>query len=148
MADGMASAPVSLLIVFSSRNVQFDPVSTRNQTLINGASGFLARQLSHTISRLFGPKIRPSTGNAGDENDPTLKFSIPVMSPIWKHRIRNNKEKLQKTAIIILIITHMLEISFVDIRQHHIMFKRRQCIHKFERVIIAVRRWRTLKISF
>lgn len=78
-AEGIASEPVSLLIVFSLRNVQFDPLSTKNQTLTIGALGFLARrQLSHTISRLFGPKMTPSTGNAGDENEPALKFSMPV----------------------------------------------------------------------
>lgn len=81
IADGSPSVPISLLIVFSSRKVQLDPVSTKNQTLMIGAWGLLARrQFRHTMSLLFGPKITPSTGNAGDENVPTLKFLIPVIS--------------------------------------------------------------------
>jgi hypothetical protein len=82
MAEGTMSEPVSALIVFSARNVQLDPVFTKNQTLTIGAVGLLARrQLKQIIKRLFGPWITPLAGNGVDKNDPALKFSMPVRSP-------------------------------------------------------------------
>lgn len=52
--------------------------------MIDVSNFFACRQLRHTLNRLLGPKIIPSTGNAGDENDPALKFLIPVISQSYK----------------------------------------------------------------